>query len=81
MKTVNLAAVVAAIAYSAETEGSPFQNLAEVTKSDFTIMPVPVAPRDEHEALDQQFALLTTSTRAAPGWAHAVLDFLWDLFF
>lgn len=77
MKTISLPAIVAAIAVLIEKEGTvsdpgPFLPA--------TVMVALGAPKEAHDALNAEFAAGLGVERGAPGWAHAVLDFLWDLF-
>jgi len=39
------------------------------------------APISAHRMLDGLMATNDTPNREAPGWAHALLDFVWDLLF
>ena len=39
------------------------------------------APIRAHKLLDAAMATDRDPERGAPGWAHAVLDFVWDLLF
>jgi hypothetical protein len=38
------------------------------------------APIHVHKMLDALMATDADPTRSAPGWAHDLLDFIWDLF-
>lgn len=80
MKKVSLAALVALIAVQAEIPDSPLAAFAQgFAPAGLTSLAAKGAPREEHEALDAQFAALTSPLRGAPDWAHDVLDWLWDL--
>lgn len=77
MKTITLPAIVSAIAVLIEKEG------AVIDPGPFlpaTVLVALGAPQEAHDALDGEFAAQLGVERGAPGWAHAVLDFLWDLF-
>ncbi len=39
------------------------------------------APIHAHKILDALMATERDPNRGAPGWAHAALDFIWDLLF
>ena len=77
MKTITLPAIVAAIAILMEKNGTvadpgPFLPA--------TILVALGAPKEAHDALDAEVAAELGVGRAAPGWAHMVLDLLWDFF-
>lgn len=77
MKTITLPATVAAIVILMEKNGAvtdpgPFLPA--------TILVALGAPKEAHDALDAAVAADLGVGRAAPGWAHMILDFLWDTF-
>lgn len=80
MKNISLTTLVAHLAIAAETDATAAA-LANVMTPKGVTFSVASASADvaEHAALDAAFDMHFRQDRGAPGWAHALLDFLWDL--